>query len=1460
MKKIIKRITAVCMILILTGINCMDFNIARAESGKLFRLTGRLNIMQNGYQINQEKPESYSGIYEITSEGTGVGNGSIQVQSGNHIIILNCVNIDFTDETVENSPIYIKSGSEVIFYIKGASSISVKGDMAGIYVEKGARAEFRVWDEDAEEELTANMEIVSESGFEVSEGKEVREEKEEKGVLRVSAENGAAIGGKVFDSAGTLEFRSGKYKLSSKGGAAIGGGCGQSFDGDIIIYGGDIEAYSENGASIGSGRRSDFEGNIKIFGGSIKANQDRDVPRGGDGGKGGDSEKTLGRAGYSGGSGFGGIGAGGGRGGDEGEAGIYENQPGNGGPGENGGDMNGGIYIYGGCIETSIIGGGNAGSGGGGGSTGCLGGGEDYDITESTANGSGGNGGDGGNNNGIIEIYGGEIKARAIGGGNGGNGGGTGGIWYKIADGEGVEGGKGGDSGYTYSGDGVQGEQVLEYKMYRAGLAGRGGSGGTVIINGGEIYGAVKIGGYEGLLERNAGRIYGEYGYQTYDCGVLNPNMDAERVMVEIDIPADGFKLPSEAAMKSLNPKSKTVQILKPYEMETSVNTDGTLTLWLEEGQYDFWLTADNISYFANNFDVCGNRLNYVTVIPCGNIDLSEISAEIGQEGYDDGNGNFIPFVSSINKPYVISGGSEDSGLSVEDEGVYYFKLENVNAGSENVPFLSLKNSPEVFLEAEGQGSLRGIWGCGTVTIKEDMAYEIRDIDSSVIIKDGLGNLRYGVKILTPWKNEEVRVVYNGNIITRRTDWEGALYPLLLKGEEQHILIEFGAASLKGNINVAGNSWSSLNTINEYNCRDWELSLDLTKGPVGIVKKDQGYEVSFEGTKVFNYMGNNVIEIDGKGETTDSLIYVEGTSAKVKFNNVRIKTQGEKSPVTIGEGTFAEILLDGENYITNVGNAAGIRVPNGSTLAFGGEGKITVTGGNKAGGIGGVSGESSGNLVIKNGAAADVRGNLGNADGINTFDIGPDCQEVIVENNSLSAVYISGELIDGDGRELSRNFYEFTEDLRNRELTYSLNKKTYFTTTVGSGNGLFLYSVKGETLSGIWVIKEGYCYSCNINNEKKISINFDVPLSPEFQEGMVQGEMVKEQGARIELGAYASPSVPKNSVSYRWFYKAVSEDDFEELSESGAVYTIPCLMPENQGYYRVVAVESNGESVSAEFAVRIGNHGSGGSGGGSTGGGWSGGSAGASTGGNWSGGSGSSGGSMGGSWSGGSAGGSTGGGWIGGSAGASTGGASGYIISAATLIQLDGIVSYDKENLNTVKLWRTCRGVIKSAKKVEIYDKGNWKGQVQVHGKLMSKKENGTEVFFISDYTLKVRDAQTKQEYEIYIDEVVVDPVAPIISIKGNNLKINKKDIVSYKKSFKSSLTVKIKTDFSFSGREGLYYKVVKRGKNVDSVEWDKVRNNKIILRKPMEACIYIKAVDKLGKETIVRTQGFKIE
>lgn len=176
-----------------------------------------------------------------------------------------------------------------------------------------------------------------------------------------------------------------------------------------------------------------------------------------------------------------------------------------------------------------------------------------------------------------------------------------------------------------------------------------------------------------------------------------------------------------------------------------------------------------------------------------------------------------------------------------------------------------------------------------------------------------------------------------------------------------------------------------------------------------------------------------------------------------------------------------------------------------------------------------------------------------------------------------------------------------------------------------------------------------------------------------------------------------------------------------------------------------------------------------------------------------------------------------------------------------------------------ISYWQTSKGIIKSNGNYEFYDRDQWKQEIAVQGKVNLKKENGAEIYFISDYSIKVRNVYTKQEYDISIDEIILDPIPPEISLKGESLKINDKAGISYKKTFKNKLTVMVSAEFGFSGKEGLYYKVIKKGKNVNSVKWKKVKNDKITVKKPVKACIYIKGVDKLGNETVVRTQGFRI-
>lgn len=188
---------------------------------------------------------------------------------------------------------------------------------------------------------------------------------------------------------------------------------------------------------------------------------------------------------------------------------------------------------------------------------------------------------------------------------------------------------------------------------------------------------------------------------------------------------------------------------------------------------------------------------------------------------------------------------------------------------------------------------------------------------------------------------------------------------------------------------------------------------------------------------------------------------------------------------------------------------------------------------------------------------------------------------------------------------------------------------------------------------------------------------------------------------------------------------------------------------------------------------------------------------------------------------------------------------------------LNGLIQYDTSVQNHITTWYTSDGIIRPTGNFKIRKGSQWVDELVLDEEgITEKKEN---IICYADYELTLKEVLSGNEYTVVIDELVIDSTKPKISFLNTGLSENSKKKVTYKKVLKKGKTISLETEYGMAEGGNLYYKFVKKGKKAEQVAWKEVTNNRIKCKKKMKAYLCIRAVDPLGNETVIKTQGFRV-
>lgn len=108
---------------------------------------------------------------------------------------------------------------------------------------------------------------------------------------------------------------------------------------------------------------------------------------------------------------------------------------------------------------------------------------------------------------------------------------------------------------------------------------------------------------------------------------------------------------------------------------------------------------------------------------------------------------------------------------------------------------------------------------------------------------------------------------------------------------------------------------------------------------------------------------------------------------------------------------------------------------------------------------------------------------------------------------------------------------------------------------------------------------------------------------------------------------------------------------------------------------------------------------------------------------------------------------------------------------------------------------------------------------------------------------------------------IAIKPI-PKYSSSLKKLKIVSSKKNTYKIYTKKNIRLTVSAKFGSSGKKGIYYQIVKKGKKYNKNKgWKKVSGKTIKITKNIKnAVVYIKYVSKAGKTTIQKTKGFTLD
>ncbi len=193
---------------------------------------------------------------------------------------------------------------------------------------------------------------------------------------------------------------------------------------------------------------------------------------------------------------------------------------------------------------------------------------------------------------------------------------------------------------------------------------------------------------------------------------------------------------------------------------------------------------------------------------------------------------------------------------------------------------------------------------------------------------------------------------------------DGNLYFYLPEGEH-NIVDDNGVESV---IHIDGEGNSRISGIIRVNGED--------------IRKGSGDGWTFdENTQTLTIAGDNEMLLQGWSEEV-SIVIADNVTANLTCTNLSIDLSMDtgKSAISVGEGSTLNLTAVGDNTFVGSAGAAGIHVPEGSTLLVTGEstGSVLAVGGTGAAGIGGGAGETAGAIRVQ-GGALDVEGGTGAA-------------------------------------------------------------------------------------------------------------------------------------------------------------------------------------------------------------------------------------------------------------------------------------------------------------------------------------------------------------------------------------------------------------------------------------------------------------------------------------------------
>ncbi len=202
-----------------------------------------------------------------------------------------------------------------------------------------------------------------------------------------------------------------------------------------------------------------------------------------------------------------------------------------------------------------------------------------------------------------------------------------------------------------------------------------------------------------------------------------------------------------------------------------------------------------------------------------------------------------------------------------------------------------------------------------------------------------------------------------------------------------------------------------------------------------------------------------------------------------------------------------------------------------------------------------------------------------------------------------------------------------------------------------------------------------------------------------------------------------------------------------------------------------------------------------------------------------------------------------------------------YMVSNSLLF--DGLSQINKESVNSsldtlvIDYWITKEGNLRSVDseiKLRLGKKGRWSSELEI------RPNSKVGCYSAKDLILQAKSG--KNIIKVVIKKYLCDLDAPEIIINGLEKSPEIVETIADIKQQNQPVTITVDTVYGVAGRSILAYKLVSPNSEIDtdSDDWKPVKQNAITIDQEFAGQIAILARDKIGNESVVYTEPFRVD